>query len=66
MEISITEMILFAWGATATGYAVMFRERWKFSIHLLSRITEDPTLYAQLHDGWMRHQKHSALNKGEL
>jgi hypothetical protein len=62
IEVTFMEIILFAWAIIATGYAVLFKRSSFVAMKMVQQIIEDPTLYAQLKDGWEGVQKQFVKN----
>lgn len=54
MEVSMTELFLFAWGAIATGYALKYKSQRSMFSFMLQKIVEDVDLYTQMREGWLK------------
>jgi len=52
IEVTFTELALLVWALLATAYALRYRHERSMLSRILQQITEDPTLYAQMRDGW--------------
>ena len=62
IEVTFTELALLVWALLATAYALRYRHERTMLGRILQQITEDPTLYAQVRDGWESVRKQFVKN----
>ena len=62
IEVTFAEIVLFAWAVIATGYALLYKRASFVAMKMMQQMVEDPTLYAQIKDGWDSVQKQFVKN----
>ena len=57
IEISITDVLLFAWAAIATGFAFKYKEESHMSKYIIHKILSDKKLREEMTEGYEKVQK---------
>lgn len=62
IEVTFIEMALLIWALLATAYALRYRHERNMLGRILQQMTEDPTVYAMVRDGWESVRKQFVKN----
>ena len=57
IELSVTDVLLFAWAAIATGYAFKYKEESHMSKYIIHKILSDKKLREEMTAGYEKVQK---------
>ena len=60
IEVSITEIVLFAWAALATAYALRYKHQDHMAKHFIKAILEDKKLRDEIVADYEKHHKEAS------